>query len=86
MKQRVKLKLLLKFLDKTDTYTYTMLKDVYGHACLSRTEIFESFKRLEKQTKTMRALDNHAPPKRTQTFKHWSDDPQKLSSEYPICY
>ncbi|KAJ8959646.1 hypothetical protein NQ318_021833 [Aromia moschata] len=46
MEQRVHLKFLVK-LGKTFTETYSMLKEVYGNECLSRTQVFEWFKRFK---------------------------------------
>ncbi|KAJ8943439.1 hypothetical protein NQ318_015719 [Aromia moschata] len=43
MEQRVNLKFLFK-LEKTFTEAYAMLKEVYGHECLSHTQVFEWFK------------------------------------------
>lgn len=41
MEQWVNLKFHVKFLGKTVTKAYAMLKEVYGHGCLSRTQVFE---------------------------------------------
>ncbi|KAJ8949095.1 hypothetical protein NQ318_017000 [Aromia moschata] len=58
MEQRVNLKCLVK-LGKTFTEAYVMLKEVYGNDCLSRTQVFESFKRFKegRETTTIRAPD-----------------------------
>ncbi|KAJ8936534.1 hypothetical protein NQ318_006480 [Aromia moschata] len=43
IEQRVNLKFLFK-LGKTFTEAYTMVKEVYGNGCLSRTQVFEWYK------------------------------------------
>ncbi|KAJ8936704.1 hypothetical protein NQ318_002446, partial [Aromia moschata] len=47
MEQRVNLKFLVK-LGKTFTEAYAMLKEVYGNERLSRTQIFQWFKRFKE--------------------------------------
>ncbi|KAJ8955414.1 hypothetical protein NQ318_003512 [Aromia moschata] len=47
MEQRVNLKFLVK-LGKTFTEAYAMLKEEYGNECLSRTQVFERFKRFKE--------------------------------------
>ncbi|KAJ8943044.1 hypothetical protein NQ318_022588 [Aromia moschata] len=47
MEQWVNLKFLVK-LGKTFTEAYAMLKEVYGNECLSRTQVFEWFKRFKE--------------------------------------
>ena len=47
MEQRVNLKFLVK-LGKTATEALTMLTKVYGDECLSRTQVFEWFKRFKE--------------------------------------
>ena len=44
---RVNVKFLAK-LGKSATETYGLLKEVYGHDCLSRTRVFEWFKRFKE--------------------------------------
>ncbi|KAJ8956868.1 hypothetical protein NQ318_014283 [Aromia moschata] len=51
MEQRVNLEFLVK-LEKTFTEAYAMLKEVYGNACLSRTQVFEWFKRFKEGRET----------------------------------
>ncbi|KAJ8963170.1 hypothetical protein NQ318_018635 [Aromia moschata] len=51
MEQRVNLKFLVK-LRKTCTEVYAMLKEVYGNECLSRTQVFECFKRFKEGRET----------------------------------
>ncbi|KAJ8940841.1 hypothetical protein NQ318_005287 [Aromia moschata] len=51
MEQRVNLKFLVK-LGKTFTEAYAMLKEVYGNECLSRTQVFEWFKRFKEGRET----------------------------------
>ncbi|KAJ8962829.1 hypothetical protein NQ318_001229, partial [Aromia moschata] len=51
IEQRVNLKFLVK-LGKTFTEDYAMLKEVYRHACLSRTHVFEWFKRFKEGRET----------------------------------
>ncbi|KAJ8939345.1 hypothetical protein NQ318_005706 [Aromia moschata] len=51
MEQRVNLKFLDK-LGKTFTEAYAMLKEVYGNGCLSRTQVFECFKRFKEGRET----------------------------------
>ncbi|KAJ8957022.1 hypothetical protein NQ318_012195 [Aromia moschata] len=51
MKQRVNLKVLVR-LEKTFTEAYAMLKEVYGNECLSRTQVFEWFKRFQEGRET----------------------------------
>jgi hypothetical protein len=45
--QRVNVKFLVK-LGKSATETYNLLMEVYGNECLSRTQVFEWFKRFKK--------------------------------------
>ena len=47
VEQRVNVKFCVK-LGKSATETYDMLKNVYGDECLSRTQVFEWFKRFKK--------------------------------------
>ncbi|KAJ8962827.1 hypothetical protein NQ318_001227 [Aromia moschata] len=51
VKQRVNLKFLVK-LGKTLTDAYAILKEVYGDECLSRTQVFEWFKRFKEGRET----------------------------------
>ncbi|KAJ8962823.1 hypothetical protein NQ318_001223 [Aromia moschata] len=51
MKQRVNLKFLVK-LGKNFSEVYAMLKEVYGNECLSRTQVFELFKRFKQGCET----------------------------------
>ncbi|KAJ8935777.1 hypothetical protein NQ318_017670 [Aromia moschata] len=51
MEQRVNLTFLVK-LGKTFTEAYAMLKEVYGNECLSRTQVFERFKRFKEGRET----------------------------------
>ncbi|KAJ8962487.1 hypothetical protein NQ318_000875 [Aromia moschata] len=51
MEQRVNLKFLVK-LEKICTEAYVMLKEVYGDECLSRTQVFEWFKRFKEGRET----------------------------------
>ena len=47
VEQRVNVKFCVK-LGKSATETYDLLKKVYGDECLSRTQVFEWFKRFEE--------------------------------------
>ena len=47
VEQRVNVKFCAK-LGKSATETYDMLKKVYGDECLSRTQVFEWFKRFKE--------------------------------------
>ena len=47
MEQRVNVKFCVK-LGKSATETYCLLKNVYGDECLSRTQVFEWFKRFKE--------------------------------------
>ena len=47
MEQRVNVKFCVK-LGKFDRATYDLLKIVYGDECLSRTQVFEWFKRFKE--------------------------------------
>ncbi|KAJ8958893.1 hypothetical protein NQ318_019661 [Aromia moschata] len=51
MEQRVNLKFLVK-LGKTFAEVYAMLKEVYVNECLSRTQVFEWFKRFKEGRET----------------------------------
>ncbi|KAJ8955411.1 hypothetical protein NQ318_003509 [Aromia moschata] len=51
MEQRVNLKFLVK-LGKTFTEAYALLKEVYGNEYLSRTQVFEWFKRFKEGRET----------------------------------
>jgi hypothetical protein len=59
VEQRVNVKFCVK-LGKSATETYDLLKKVYGYECLSRTQVFEWFKRFkegrEKQKLTLKKL------------------------------
>ncbi|EGI60514.1 FLJ37770-like protein, partial [Acromyrmex echinatior] len=46
VEQRIVVKFHVK-LGKTATETYNLLKEVYGHECLSRARVFEWFKRFQ---------------------------------------
>ncbi|EGI58630.1 FLJ37770-like protein [Acromyrmex echinatior] len=46
IEQRIVVKFHVK-LGKTSTETYNLLKEVYGHECLSRARVFEWFKRFQ---------------------------------------
>ena len=46
IEQRIVVKFHVK-LGKTATETYNLLKEVYGHECLSRARVFEWFKRFQ---------------------------------------
>ncbi|KAJ8956999.1 hypothetical protein NQ318_012165 [Aromia moschata] len=63
MEQRVNLKFFVK-LEKTFTEDYAMLKAVYGNDYLSRTQVFEWFKRFKQGRET---TENDPRP----------DDPQR---------
>ncbi|KAJ8957753.1 hypothetical protein NQ318_017651 [Aromia moschata] len=65
LEQRVNLKFLVK-LGKTFTDAYAMLKEVYGNECLSRTLVFEWFKRF-KEGREM--TEDHPRPGRPSTLK-----------------
>ena len=43
-------------LGKTATETYNLLKEVYGHECLSRARVFEWFKRSKTAEKTLKMI------------------------------
>jgi len=47
VEQRVNVKFCVK-LGKSATETYDLLKKVYGDECLSRTQVFERFKRFKE--------------------------------------
>ena len=63
--QRVNLKFLVK-LEKSFTEAYAMLKEVYGNECLSRTQVFEWFKRFKEGRET---TENDPRPGRPTTSK-----------------
>ncbi|KAJ8947679.1 hypothetical protein NQ318_009564 [Aromia moschata] len=65
MEQRVNLKFLVK-LGKTFTEAYAMLKEVYRNECLSRTQVFEWFKRFKEGHET---TANDPRPRRPSTSK-----------------
>ncbi|KAG5329640.1 GVQW3 protein, partial [Acromyrmex charruanus] len=50
IEQRIVVKFYVK-LGKTAIETYNLLKEVYGHECLSRARVFEWFKRLHREPK-----------------------------------
>ncbi|KAJ8935315.1 hypothetical protein NQ318_019483 [Aromia moschata] len=52
MEHQVNLKFLVK-LGKSFTEAYAMLKKVYGKECLSRTQVFEWFKRVKERRQTI---------------------------------
>ncbi|KAJ8938897.1 hypothetical protein NQ318_005994 [Aromia moschata] len=70
MEQRVISSYLLN--GKTFTEAYAMLKEMYGNACLSRTQVFEWFKWFKEGRET---AEDDPPPdgpqrqKRTKTLK-----------------
>lgn len=47
VEQRVNMKFLVK-LGKSATETYTLLKEVYGDECLSRSQVFEWYKKFKE--------------------------------------
>ncbi|KAJ8957992.1 hypothetical protein NQ318_001994 [Aromia moschata] len=59
------LKFLVK-LGKTFTEAYTMVKEVYGNECLSRTQVFEWFKRFKERRET---TEDEPRPGRPSTSK-----------------
>ncbi|KAJ8948492.1 hypothetical protein NQ318_000029, partial [Aromia moschata] len=65
MEQRVSLKFLVK-LGKTFTEAYAMSKEVYGIECLSRTQVFEWFKRFKEGRETPK---DDPRPGRIETLK-----------------
>ncbi|KAJ8937085.1 hypothetical protein NQ318_017675 [Aromia moschata] len=65
MEQRVNLKFLVKLL-KTFTEAYAMLKKVYANEYLSRTRVFEWFKRFKEERET---TEDHPCPGRPSTSK-----------------
>lgn len=65
----------VKFLEKTATATYAILKEVYGHEFLSCIQIFLNKDKKRTRWRTMCILDDPSPEKWTQTFKQlisWS--------------
>ncbi|KAJ8944516.1 hypothetical protein NQ318_011774 [Aromia moschata] len=51
MEQRVNLKFFVKQ-GNIFTEAYAMLKELYGNECLSRTQVFEGFKRFKEERET----------------------------------
>ncbi|KAJ8943370.1 hypothetical protein NQ318_002603 [Aromia moschata] len=66
MEQRVNLKFLVK-LGKTFTEAYAMLKEVYGNECLSRTQVFEWFKRFKEGCEMTENDPRPGPTSRSKT-------------------
>ena len=59
VEERVNIKVLTK-LGKSDTETYNLLTEVYGDQCLSRTQVFEWFKKFKEGREYVRAIQNRA--------------------------
>jgi hypothetical protein len=55
MEQRMNIKFCVK-LDKTQTETYEMLQTVYGDEALSRSSVFERFKRFQAGVRIARMI------------------------------
>ena len=71
MEQRINVKFCVK-LGKSATETYDLLKKVYGDQCLSRTQIFEWFKRFKREGKRSEMISAPVVPahqKQTLTSK-----------------
>ncbi|KAJ8951897.1 hypothetical protein NQ318_019875 [Aromia moschata] len=66
MEQRVNLKFLVK-LGKTFTEAYAMSKESYGHECLTRSQVFEWFKRFKEGRET--TAEDDPRPGRPSTSK-----------------
>ena len=62
--QRVNVKFRVK-LGKSATETYHLLKNVYGDECLSRTQVFEWFKRIKEGRE---AIGDDQSPGRPRTY------------------
>ncbi|KAJ8958890.1 hypothetical protein NQ318_019658 [Aromia moschata] len=69
MEQMVNLKFLVK-LRKTFTEAYAMLKELYGNECLSRTQIFEWFKRFKEGREMTEDDPRPGPPSTSKTDKN----------------
>lgn len=65
IEQRIVVKFHVK-LGKTATETYNLLKQVYGHECLSRARVFEWFKRFQDGRKD---VEDDSRPGRPSTSK-----------------
>ncbi|KAJ8939418.1 hypothetical protein NQ318_020873 [Aromia moschata] len=68
LEQRVNPKCLVK-LGETFTEAYAMLKEVYGNECLSRTQVFEWFKRFKEGRETPEGDPRPGLPSWTKTLK-----------------
>ncbi|KAJ8939666.1 hypothetical protein NQ318_006188 [Aromia moschata] len=66
MEQRVNLKFLVK-LGRTFTEAYAMLQEVYGKEFLSRTQVFEWFKRFKEGRETTEADPRPGRPSTSKT-------------------
>ncbi|KAJ8949360.1 hypothetical protein NQ318_012024 [Aromia moschata] len=66
MEQRVNFKFLVK-VGKTFTEAYTILKEVYGNECLSRTQVFEWFKRFKVGHETTEEYPRPGRPSKSKT-------------------
>ncbi|XP_018302490.1 putative uncharacterized protein FLJ37770 [Mycetomoellerius zeteki] len=65
IEQEIVVKFHVKF-GKTATETYNLLKQVYGHECLSRARVFEWFKRFQDGRKD---VEDDSRPGRPSTSK-----------------
>ncbi|KAJ8952423.1 hypothetical protein NQ318_014515 [Aromia moschata] len=77
MEQRVNLKFLVK-LGKTFTEAYAMLK-VYGNECLSRTQVFERFKRFKEGRDTTEDDSRPGGPSSSKTDENIEKIDRRLS-------
>ena len=59
VEQRVNIKFLTK-LGKSATETYNLLTEVYGDQCLSRTQVFEWFKKFKEGREYVGTIQNRA--------------------------
>jgi len=66
VEQCVNVKFCVK-LEKSDTETYDLLKKVYGVDCLSRTQVFEWFKRFKEGREEIRDDQHPGRPSTTKT-------------------
>jgi len=66
VEQRVNVKFCVK-LGKSAAETYDLLKKVYGDECLSRTQVFEWFKRFKEEREEIRddQLPDHPSTSKT---------------------
>ncbi|KAJ8961894.1 hypothetical protein NQ318_021512 [Aromia moschata] len=71
-------------LGKTFTEAYAMLKEVYGNECLSRTQIFEWFKRFKEGRETTEDDPRPGRPATSKMDENIEKNGKLISEDYRL--